>query len=97
MDAIIQNDLDAMLADRALSVVVTIGASSTRGLVDQLDEFVQDGAGQQGQVRSTVVTIRKGSLAGLVIDAAVVVDGTNYKVRQIALSDDGLLQHFKVA
>lgn len=85
------------MADPFLTVAVSIGNSSTRGILDQLDEMVQDPFNKQAQVRSTVVTIKKGSLSGIVDDVAIVVDGVNYKVRQQALSDDGLLQHLKVA
>jgi hypothetical protein len=86
-----------MMADPFLTVAISIGSSSTRGLFDQLDELAPNETGGQAQVRSNVVTIKKGSLAGIAIDVAITVDGTSYKVREQALSDDGLLQHIKVA
>jgi len=97
MDSTIGNDLSAMFADPFFTVEVSIGSSKTRGILDQSDIFEQDNFSKQAQVRSTVVTIEKGSLAGVAIDVDIVVDGTSYKVRRQALSDDGLLQHMQVA
>lgn len=97
MDSMVGADLASMMADPFFTVAISIGSSSTRGLFDQQDELIPDAVGGQAQVRSNVVTIKKGSLAGIAIDAAITVDGTNYKVREQALSDDGLLQHIKVA
>lgn len=98
MDAMIGKDLEAIFADPFLTVAVSIGSASTRGILDQADELMQDGFGQQAQVRSTVVTIKKGALgAGLVVDATINIDGVNYKVREPALADDGLLQQIRAA
>lgn len=97
VDSIIGADLTSIFADTTLTLAVNIGNSSTRGMFDQQDIVVQDGFGKDAQVRSTVVTIKKGSLTGIVADAVIVVDGVSYKVREQALSDDGLLQHIKVA
>src|SRR3954468_1136810 len=97
MDSTIGADLDAIFADPFLTVAVSIGSSSTRGMLDQQDELIQNDAGGQAQARSTVVTIKKGSLSGIAQDVPIVVDGTSYKVREQALSEDGLMQHIKVA
>jgi hypothetical protein len=97
MHSTIGKDLDAIFADPFLTVAVSIGNSSTRGFFDQQDIFTQDALSQQAQYRSRVVTIKAGSLAGIASDVAITVDGSGYKVREQALSDDGLLQHLKVA
>ena len=98
MDSMISADLVSMLADEFFTVKVSIGSASTRGILDQLDEMTQDPFGKDAQVRSTVVTIKNGTLgSALVVDAPIVVNGVSYKVRLPAVSDDGLLQHIKVA
>ncbi|HEY0528940.1 MAG TPA: hypothetical protein VGD02_08925 [Gemmatimonadaceae bacterium] len=96
MDSLIGADLNAIFADPFMTVAVSIGNSSTRGFFDQQDVMNSDGFTHDAQIRSRVVTIKTGSLVGIAIDVAITVDGSSLKVRQTAISDDGLLQHLKV-
>jgi hypothetical protein len=91
-------DLVSAFNDPTATVAVTIGAVSTRGYEDVADQIENDSFGNGGQVRVRIISIYTGSLgAGLVDDATIVVAGVNRKVRQIALADDGLMQHVVVA
>lgn len=78
-----------MLADTGFSVAVSIGASSTRGFFDWQDTTVQDSSGFDVFIRQRVVTIRTGTLTGLVNGASITVDGTSYRVHDINHEGDG--------
>jgi hypothetical protein len=83
------DDLDAMLADTGFSVSVSIGASVTRGLFDWMDMSTQDASGFDVFIRQRVVTIRSGTLTGLLNGVAITVDGTSYRVHDINHESDG--------
>jgi hypothetical protein len=78
-----EDDLATMFADTVLTVPVSIGASSTRGMFGWKDVFTHDPNGGFATTHSQVVTIVDGSLSGLVYNATIVIDGVNYRVRDI--------------
>lgn len=83
------SDIQYLLAD--MGVMVTLGAGSTKGLVDSADELVAEGVvtGAIGLVIS--VTIKTGSLSGLAVGAPITVDSSPYTVRSVMRIDDGVL------
>lgn len=76
-------DLDVMLSDTVFGVAVVYGAQSTSGILDDFTEDVLDGqmSAVPGQVR--FVDIRTGALSALVRDAAITVDGTARRIRDL--------------
>jgi hypothetical protein len=73
-------DVDMALADAG--VMVTFGAQSTHGLIENTETSTLDvTTGLTLLQRTTTLYIREGSLAGLVEDAAITVDGVNYRIR----------------
>lgn len=91
-------DLEGAFEDPFATVAVSIGAVSTRGFENLADQTVSDEYGESGQKKVRVISIRTGTLgAGLVEEATMVVEGVNRQVREIALADDGLVQHVVVA
>lgn len=98
MHPVVASDLAAAFADTFGTVAVSIGAVSTRGFENVADQIETDSFGEQGKVRVRVISIRTGTLdPALAIDATMVVEGVNRKVRDFALDDDGLVQHVVVA
>lgn len=70
---------------------VSIGASSTKGLVDYTSE--EEFPGEVAPVigKAVVVTIKTGSLAGLAAGATFLIGATSYRVRQFLQIEDGAL------
>lgn len=87
--SILSDDLDVMLADTVFTVPVSIGSSSTRGWFDWKDTTAQDSSGFDVFIRQRTVTIRTGTLTGLVNGVAITVDGTSYRVHDINHDSDG--------
>lgn len=91
MDASLNADLDAMLADAPNSVAIVFGSSRSCGLLT-----ITDGERMQGQAartlgRNIAVDFRPGTVPGLTVGSAVTVDGTQYHVRDLCPADNGLL------
>lgn len=86
-------DAPALLAD--FGVDFTIGAETTKGLVDHVGGRVLDEAGEMvaGEGVLTVGTIVKCSLTGAVQGAPVTVDGVAMVISAVLPFDDGLYQH----
>jgi len=90
------NDLAYCLQDMGVPVVA--GGVASFGAFDLHDTIVVEDA-QRGQVHahvpSVVVQVSAFSDAALAIDAAITVDGVNYRVREHeALNDGALLKLF---
>lgn len=87
-------DVPAMLAE--LGVGVTLGAQSTKGIVDRADDRLLEAEGGMAAVigRDVVVTIQAGTLTGLTVGSAVTVDGTAYRVSSLLAIEDGELVRF---
>lgn len=75
--------IDAMLTSRVFEVPVVYSATTVYGWLDDFTEDVLDGqtSAVPGQVR--FVDIRTGALSGLVRDAAITVDGTARRIRDL--------------
>src|SRR5438309_1190094 len=83
-------ELDFMLKDAG--VAVTYGAQSTYGLLNKSVQKIQS-SGTDFEISdgSETVQIRDGSLNTLQADAAIMVGGSNYVIRDIGQpSTDGL-------
>lgn len=83
-------DVAALLADFGLPI--TVGAVTIKGLVDRRDIPVLSTEGMAAFAsRHVVVTIHTGTLTGLAIGGAIVVDGLGLIVAAIHEIDDGEL------
>lgn len=84
-----ESDIPTMLAE--FGADVTIGAETVKGLVDiEAAHLVQSETYVQG--KNVVAIIKTGSLAGLAVNATIIVDGVTYKVREHVPHDlDGAL------
>lgn len=96
MDASIGNDIATIMADPFMTVAVSIGNSSTRGIPDLYDQQASSFLPFDVAQKIKIVTIKTGSLAGLVDEASIVVDGVAGKVRQHLTADDGAVTHIAV-
>lgn len=88
-----------MLSTLELTVPVTLGAASARGMYDEAGELVPAGA-TQVQAIGPVLYLAKGALAGLdeqvdvvvgTVGASSAAGGRTYRVHQIDPMQDGLL------
>jgi hypothetical protein len=94
----VASDLQSAFNDTFATVAVKIGDSSTRGFEDAADQIETDSFGEEGRIRVRVITIQAGALdPDLDIDATIEIEGTERKVRDFALADDGQLEHIVVA
>lgn len=82
------SDIDAMIRD--FGVVVVVGAVSSRGLEDAVDEEMlrQERAHLIGRVRTVIV--KTGTFA-LDTKGTISVDGSSYKIHSLEQLDDGAL------
>lgn len=80
----LSDDTDAILADTAVFVSVSYGSptQTTQGNLSTEDVPEDDRQGGVVMVARRVVTIRDGTLTGLLDDANIVVDGTTYVIHQ---------------
>lgn len=91
-------DLASAFNDPFATVSVVIDGVSTRGFDDTADQIGTDAFGESGQLQARIISIQTGTLGdALVIDAEILIEGEVASVRQIALSDDGQIQHIRVA
>lgn len=83
-------DADLAFALKDAGVPVTLGASSTFGLVRKrgIEDLGQDGFGGIADF-TVVVTVRTGTLVGLKSGAAITVNGESFIVKRPPAEDDG--------
>lgn len=93
----VDDDLTAMMADTALSVSVTIGASTTRGYLDWKQVAEKDESGYDTFVNRRTVTIARGALGTITNGTAITVDGGSYVVHDSTREADGKLQEIVLA
>lgn len=86
------SDLQYLLAD--MGVTVSVGSSSTKGLLDSADGEILAGAASGVLGKTIAVTVRTGVLSGLATGATATVASTSYKVRDVTQLDDGALTKF---
>jgi hypothetical protein len=85
----LSDDLDSILADTDVFVAVSYGSApvqTTRGDLRTEDVPESDGQGGLVLVARRTVTIRDGSLTGLLDDAAITVNGTAYVIHEHRLT-----------
>ena len=83
-------NIQAFLRD--MGQVVTFGFATTYGLIDDVEELVQDNeSGARSVVEVYRVTIETGSLIGLAVGSAITIGGRNLIVRERYRTQDGKL------
>ena len=82
-------DLDE-LADALGKADVTIDGVTVKGFFDPTDEEALAGEGTSSMGEVSKVRVRTGSLPGLGVGVACIVDGDSYSVRQYMRITDGL-------
>ena len=83
---ILEDDVDALLADLALfgeSVDVVYSGSTVKGYVDIGDGFETDEAGLSIELRGRSVVVKTGAIAPSVGDT-ITVGGVGYSIREIS-------------
>jgi hypothetical protein len=83
------SDITAMLDELGVSVILS--ANETKGFVDYADELVLETDVTASVGRMIAVTVKTGSLPGLAIGSALIVDGSAYKAREVLRIGDGAL------
>lgn len=86
--SLLDDDLDAILADELFTELAVYGAQSCRGFLTTSDVQVVDEAGIGMQLRGTVFETQSGALTGLAEDAAITVGGRAFRIREWAEVDD---------
>lgn len=86
----VSSDLDALLSEAGEQVV--LGTDTTFGTVRRPSALELEAAGAAGLIaRQVVVTVRTGSLPGLVTGATISVGSASYLVREWLATDHGAL------
>jgi hypothetical protein len=85
-------DIAYQIAHAPDVVTVTLGASSTSGLLDIEEASELADLGLTAAVRTTTCYLQPGTLAGLAPDSVLVIGGVSYVVRDVPpVRPDGLL------
>ena len=84
-------DVPALLRD--LGVPITLGANTTKGIVDRVDGRLLVDSGEMAAALGleTVVTLQRGALVGLDTGSSVTVDGAPMTVASVLSIEDGEL------
>lgn len=83
-------NIQAFLRD--MGQVVTFGATTTYGLIDDIEELLQDNeTGARSVAEIYKVTIETGSLLGLAVGSTLSIGGKSYIVRERYRTQDGKL------
>lgn len=84
-----EDDLPTLFGD--LGIDVTFGVTTVKGFVDREDRRLLEGDSSSAAMigADIVVTIPAGSLPGLDVKSAIVVDGTSYVVSALLAVEDG--------
>jgi hypothetical protein len=87
-------DIDAMMAGD-LGVAVTIGAVTSRGILD-ISNVLEQGQGMEYQRRVTTLLVRTGVFT-LTNGVTVTADGVTYRLDESDMEDDGKLMRLILA
>ena len=85
-----EEEIQAMLDD--VGRPITIGATTVNGSIRRADEEILMAGLGHLIGKSVQVTLKKGSLPGLAIGAAITVDGTAMKVAAVYQSVNGVVE-----
>lgn len=96
MDSMIASDVSTMLTDPFTSVAVVFGAQNARGVLNE-SEVTESPAGFAVEQIATTLELATGALAGLAVNSAITADGRNFKVRDTAIVEDGLVTRLTLA